>query len=57
MDETYIKSKGQWMYLYRAVDKAGNTVDFMLSEKRDAPAARVFFIKTIGSKGFVISYR
>ena len=51
MDETYIKVKGEWKYLYRAVDKEGNTVDFMLSEKRDQPAARQFFIKAIGSSG------
>jgi len=41
MDETYIKVKGQWVYLYRAVDKEDQTVDFMLSEQRDEPAARV----------------
>lgn len=51
MDETYIKVKGQWLYLYRAVDKEGQTVDFILSEKRDEPAARVFFEKAIGSSG------
>lgn len=51
MDETYIKVKGQWMYLYRAVDKEGNTVDFMQSEKRDDAAARAFFAKVIGSNG------
>ena len=43
MDETYIKVKCQWVYLYRAVDKEGKTVDFMLSEKRDEPAASSIF--------------
>jgi transposase-like protein len=42
MDETYIKVHGEWMYLYRAVDKAGKTVDFHLSRRRDANAARAF---------------
>lgn len=51
MDKTYIKIKGEWHYLYRAVDKDGNTIDFMLSKKRDEPAARAFFIKAIGSNG------
>ena len=40
VDETYVKVKGQWKYLYRAVDKAGNTVDFLLRARRDKAAAR-----------------
>ncbi len=43
----YIKVKGKWTYLYRAVDKEGMTVDFLLSEKRDIAAAKRFFIKAI----------
>lgn len=49
MDETYIKVKGKWVYLYRAVDKEGNTIDFMLSTKRDKASARSFFDKAIVS--------
>jgi len=48
MDETYIKIKGQWCYLYRAVDKSGATIDFMLSKTRDKKAAKRFFTKAIG---------
>ncbi len=44
MDETYIKVKGQWKYLYRAVDKAGNTVDFLLRARRDRHAAQRYFV-------------
>jgi transposase-like protein len=40
VDETYIQVKGQWVYLYRAVDAAGQTIDFLLSAKRDEAAAR-----------------
>ncbi|MCS4320837.1 transposase-like protein, partial [Serratia sp. BIGb0234] len=47
MDETYIKVKGQWKYLYRAVDTSGQTIDFMLTAKRDAAAALRFFRKAI----------
>jgi len=42
VDETYIRVNGRWTYLYRAVDSAGNTIDFMLSPKRDAIAAKQF---------------
>jgi len=51
MDETYIKVKGVWKYFYRAVDKEGNTIDFMLSNNRDEAAAKAFFTKAIGSSG------
>lgn len=51
MDETYIKIKGNWRYLYRAVDKNGDTVDFLLTAKRDRKAALRFFKKAIKSSG------
>ena len=47
VDETYIEVKGEWKYLYRAVDSEGNTLEFMLSAKRDARAAERFFRKTL----------
>ena len=47
VDETYVKVKGHWMYLYRAVDGRGHTIDFLLSAKRDAAAARRFFRKAL----------
>jgi len=51
MDETYLKVKGQWKYYYRAVDKQGQTIDFLLTEKRDAKAALRFFKKAIEQHG------
>jgi len=51
MDETYIKVKGVWKYLYRAVDKEGKTVDFLLTAKRDKAAAKRFFDKAIQDHG------
>jgi transposase, IS6 family len=50
MDETYIKVKGEYKYLYRAVDSGGNTIDFMLSAKRNKKAAKRFLKKALGSK-------
>jgi putative transposase len=51
MDETYIKVKGQWKYLYRAVDKEGATIDFLLRAKRDTAAATRFFEKAMRQNG------
>lgn len=50
VDETYIRVKGEWKYLYRAVDSNGNTIDFMLSAKRNKKAAKRFLKKALGSK-------
>jgi IS6 family transposase len=47
VDETYLKVKGEWMYLYRAVDSAGNTLEFLLSEHRDAQAANRFLARAL----------
>ncbi|MBA84575.1 MAG: IS6 family transposase [Thalassobius sp.] len=51
MDETYIRVKGKWTYLYRAVDRDGQTLDFLLSNRRDLSAARRFFKRAIGTNG------
>lgn len=53
MDETYIKVKGQWVRLYRAVDKEGKTVDFLLSEKREEPAHGVFLRNPLVLMGYL----
>ena len=47
LDETYIKVKGQWLYLYRAVDSSGETVDFLLTKRRNTAAAKGFLKKLI----------
>jgi transposase-like protein len=48
VDETYVKVKGRWAYLYRAVDRSGQTIGFLLSARRDAVAAKRFFRKALG---------
>lgn len=51
MDETYIKVKGVWKYLNRAVDKEGKTIDFLLTVKRDKAAVMRFFGKAMQANG------
>src|SRR5215471_5336284 len=54
LDETYVRIKGEWRYLYRAVDKVGSTVDFLLTAKRDRTAALRFLRKAIGQHGMPV---
>jgi transposase-like protein len=51
VDETYVKIKGRWTYLYHDVDKAGETVDFLLRAKRDVAAAKAFFRRAFKTQG------
>jgi transposase-like protein len=51
IDETYVKIAGNWAYLYRAVDSAGETIDFLLSPKRDLMAAKMFLRVALSGKG------
>jgi putative transposase len=52
VDETYLKVRGKWVYLYRAVDRDGNLIDAMLSEHRDMAAAKAFFRSAQAAMGF-----
>jgi putative transposase len=51
LDETYVKIKGKGTYLYRAMDKEGQTIDFLLTPTRDRDAAEAFLCKTIRTQG------
>ena len=51
VDETYVRVKGKWVYLYRAVDSTGATIDFLLSARRDAAAAKRFFQRALRAPG------
>jgi transposase-like protein len=53
VDETYVKVRGRWVYLYRAVDREGKTVDFRLSARRDVTAAKAFFRRAIKGQGSI----
>jgi IS6 family transposase len=54
VDETYIKVKGQWLYLYRAVDSAGHTLEFLLSDNRDTQAAKWFLTRALEASHTII---
>lgn len=56
LDETYVKVRGHWCYLYRAVDRNGQTLDFMLPEHRDEAAALRFLTKAISTNGLPRAY-
>lgn len=51
MDETCIKVKGNWTYLYRAIDKHGKTLDYLQSKQRDKAAVKLFFNRAIERNG------
>lgn len=51
IDETYVKVKGEWVYLYRVIGKHGKTLDFMLSKRRNKAAATKFFARALEASG------
>ena len=53
IEKTYLKVRGRWAYLYRAIDRDGNLVDTMLSERRDMAAAKAFFRSARSATGLV----
>jgi len=53
VDETYLKVKGRWCYLYRAIDSAGATIDFLLSAFRDADAAKLLFRRCLSDRSHI----
>ena len=55
VDETYVKVRGEWTYLYRAVDGEGRTVDFWLSKRRDVNAAKCFLRRALREHGDPLS--
>jgi IS6 family transposase len=57
VDETYIKIKGTWTYLYRAIDSEGNTLEFLLSPTRDAESAKRFLVKALHSSACLVSQK
>ncbi len=57
MDETYIKVDGKWLYLYRAVDKEGYTIDFLLQHNRDTQSAKAFFRKAFRENKILILFQ
>lgn len=55
IDETYVRIRGKWRYLYRAIDKHGNPVDFLLAAKRDLDAAKRFLPENAQRRTLVVS--
>ena len=56
VDETYLRVAGKWTYLYRTVDSTGDTIDFLLSPKRDASAAKRFFQRALRDRQTILGH-